>query len=39
MAVIGTNVTRDTISKLDGFLNEVYLLPYFCDVMKYPIKN
>ena len=39
MAVIGTNVTRDTISKLDGFLNEVLSIALFCDVIEISTKK
>lgn len=40
IAIIGRNVTNKTIFKLDDYLNEVYPLPYFFDVIDYySVKN
>ncbi|NFH70754.1 nucleotidyltransferase domain-containing protein [Clostridium botulinum] len=35
IAIIGKNVTNKTIFRLDDYLNEVYPLPYFFDVIQY----
>lgn len=39
IAIIGKNVTNKTIFKLDDYLNEVYPLPYFFDVINYNLLN
>lgn len=40
IAIIGEDVTSKTIFKLDDYLNEVYPLPYFFDIIQYnSIKN
>lgn len=39
IAIIGENVTNKTIFKLDDYLNEVYPLPYFFDVINYNLLN
>lgn len=35
MAIIGEKVTNKTIFELDDYLNEVYPLPYFFDILRY----
>jgi predicted nucleotidyltransferase len=35
IAIMGKNVTRYTLGKLDDYLNEVYPLPYFFDIIHY----
>ena len=35
IAIIGKNVNRSIIYKLDDCLNEVYHLPYFFDIIQY----
>ena len=35
IAIIGENVNRSIIYKLDDCLNEVYPLPYFFDIIQY----
>ncbi|WP_461614101.1 nucleotidyltransferase family protein [Clostridium sp. Marseille-QA1073] len=35
MVVIGNNITKDTILQLDEYLNEIYPLPYFFDIINY----
>jgi predicted nucleotidyltransferase len=35
IAIVGKNVTRQTILKLDEYLNEMYPLPYFFDIVHY----
>lgn len=35
IAVIGESVTNKTIFRLDDYLNEVYPLPYFFDIIQY----
>ncbi|GAA0706142.1 nucleotidyltransferase domain-containing protein [Paraclostridium ghonii] len=37
IAVIGKEVTSKTIFKLDDYLNEVYPLPYFFDIIQYDL--
>lgn len=35
MAIVGENVTTKTLFELDDYLNEVYPLPYFFDILRY----
>lgn len=35
LAIIGEQVTHKTIFKLNDYLNEVYPLPYFFDIVHY----
>ncbi|MGL5149812.1 MAG: nucleotidyltransferase domain-containing protein [Clostridium sp.] len=35
IAIIGKDVTTKTIFRLDDYLNEVYPLPYFFDIIQY----
>ena len=35
IAIVGKNIKRSTIYKLDDYLNEVYPLPYFFDIIQY----
>lgn len=35
IAIVGDRVTNKTILELDDYLNEVYPLPYFFDILKY----
>ena len=35
IAIIGENVNRSIIYNLEDFLNEVYPLPYFFDIIQY----
>ena len=35
IAIIGESVNRSIIYKLDDYLNEVYHLPYFFDIIQY----
>ncbi|MGL4912834.1 MAG: nucleotidyltransferase family protein [Romboutsia sp.] len=37
IAIIGENVTNKTIFSLDDYLNEVYPLPYFFDIIQYDL--
>ena len=37
IAIIGENVTNKTIFILDDYLNEVYPLPYFFDIIQYDL--
>lgn len=40
IAIIGEKVTNKIIFKLDDYLNEVYPLPYFFDIINYnSLKN
>lgn len=40
IAIIGKEVNSKTIFRLDDYLNEVYPLPYFFDIIQYnSIKN
>ena len=35
IAIIGEGIDSNTIYKLDDYLNEVYPLPYFFDILQY----
>ena len=35
LAVIGENITKDTIFQLNEYLNEEYPIPYFFDLINY----
>ncbi|WP_291563199.1 MULTISPECIES: nucleotidyltransferase family protein [unclassified Clostridium] len=35
MVIMGNNITKDTILQLDEYLNEIYPLPYFFDIINY----
>lgn len=35
IVVMGNNITKDTILQLDEYLNEIYPLPYFFDIINY----
>ena len=35
IAIIGEDITSSTVYGLDDYLNEVYPLPYFFDVLQY----
>ena len=35
IAIIGDGIDRRTVYKLDDYLNEVYPLPYFFDILQY----
>lgn len=35
MVIIGKNITSSVLYKLDDYLNEVYPLPYFFDIIQY----
>lgn len=37
IAIIGENITNKTLFKLDDYLNEVYPLPYFFDIINYQV--
>lgn len=37
IAIIGKEITSETIFKLDDYLNEVYPLPYFFDIIHYDL--
>ena len=37
IAIIGKEVTNKTIFRLDDYLNEVYPLPYFFDIVQYDL--
>lgn len=40
IAILGKQVTDSTIYKLDDYLNQVYPIPYFFDIINYSsIKN
>ena len=35
IAIVGKNIKRSIIYKLDDYLNEIYPLPYFFDIIQY----
>lgn len=35
IALIGENISNEVIFKVDDYLNEVYPLPYFFDILNY----
>lgn len=35
IAIVGINITREVILKVDEYLNEIYPLPYFFDIVHY----
>lgn len=35
IAIVGSSVTREVLFKLDEYLNEIYPLPYFFDIVHY----
>lgn len=35
LAIMGENITKDTMFKLNEYLNEEYPLPYFFDIINY----
>lgn len=37
VAVLGEKITNKTLFKLDDYLNEVYPLPYFFDIINYNV--
>lgn len=37
LAIIGKGVTNKTIFRLNDYLNEVYPLPYFFDIIQYDL--
>lgn len=37
IAIIGEKITNKTLFRLDDYLNEVYPLPYFFDIINYNV--
>lgn len=35
LVIVGENITSSVLYKLDDYLNEVYPLPYFFDIIQY----